>query len=184
MLLLHPQQRYFSEAASEAASASAETNERPPIIWTTHRLQEQQIEKVHRIFHKLLWLDMFEIDTLNTEINRRLGIVLTPKQRNAISRALAARNNAGAAAAGDENSKTESEEDAGPKLMDLKLLGFDAKSKIKVIKEVRSIAGLGLKEAKELVEGAPVTIIKELKEEQANEIKVKLEEIGAQVEIS
>jgi large subunit ribosomal protein L7/L12 len=38
---------------------------------------------------------------------------------------------------------------------DLKLLGFDPKAKIKVIKEVRTITGLGLKEAKELVEGAP-----------------------------
>jgi ribosomal protein L7/L12 len=48
-------------------------------------------------------------------------------------------------------------------VFDLKLLGFDAKSKIKVIKEVRAIAGLGLKEAKELVEGAPTIIQKDLK---------------------
>jgi large subunit ribosomal protein L7/L12 len=46
-------------------------------------------------------------------------------------------------------------------LFDLKLVGFDAK--IKVIKEVRAIAGLGLKEAKELVEGAPKVIKKDLK---------------------
>jgi large subunit ribosomal protein L7/L12 len=41
---------------------------------------------------------------------------------------------------------------------DLKLEGFDAKAKIKVIKEIRALTGLGLKEAKELVEGAPVSI--------------------------
>jgi large subunit ribosomal protein L7/L12 len=41
-------------------------------------------------------------------------------------------------------------------LFDLKLMAYDAKAKIKVIKEVRAIAGLGLKEAKELVEGAPL----------------------------
>ena len=63
------------------------------------------------------------------------------------------------------------------------MAGFDAKSKIKVIKEVRSIAGLGLKEAKELVEGAPTTIMKEVKEEDAEALKAKLEEIGAQIEL-
>jgi large subunit ribosomal protein L7/L12 len=44
-------------------------------------------------------------------------------------------------------------------VFDLKLEGFDAKSKIKVIKEIRAVTGLGLKEAKELVEGAPVSIL-------------------------
>ena len=42
-------------------------------------------------------------------------------------------------------------------VFDLKLVGFDEKSKIKVIKEIRGITALGLKEAKELVEGAPVS---------------------------
>jgi large subunit ribosomal protein L7/L12 len=42
---------------------------------------------------------------------------------------------------------------------DLKLMGFDEKSKIKVIKEIRAITALGLKEAKELVEGSPVSVL-------------------------
>jgi len=66
---------------------------------------------------------------------------------------------------------------------DLKLEGFDAKSKIKVIKEVRAIAGLGLKDAKEMVESAPTTIMKDLKKDKAEELKKKLEEIGASIEI-
>ena len=66
---------------------------------------------------------------------------------------------------------------------DIKLVGFDEKAKIKVIKEIRSIAGLGLKEAKELVESAPKVVLKDTKKETAEEIKAKLEEIGAQVEI-
>ena len=81
----------------------------------------------------------------------------------------------------------EEEEEAveeGPKVVDLKLVGFDAKAKIKVIKEIRAIAGLGLKESKELVEGAPSVIQKDLKLEQAEELKAQLEAIGAQVEIS
>jgi large subunit ribosomal protein L7/L12 len=68
-------------------------------------------------------------------------------------------------------------------LFDIKLLGFDAKAKIKVIKEVRAMGGLGLKEAKELVESAPKVIQKDMKPEKAEELKAQLEAIGAQVEI-
>ena len=67
--------------------------------------------------------------------------------------------------------------------VDLKLTGFDPKAKIKVIKEVRAIAALSLKEAKDLVEGAPKVIQKDLKPEQADEIKVKLEQVGATIEL-
>ncbi|GKY93734.1 hypothetical protein MPSEU_000340500 [Mayamaea pseudoterrestris] len=66
---------------------------------------------------------------------------------------------------------------------DVKLVSFDDKAKIKVIKEVRAIAGLGLKEAKEMVEGAPKIVLKQIKQEQADEIKAKLEELGAVIEI-
>lgn len=55
--------------------------------------------------------------------------------------------------------------------------------KIKVIKAVREITGLGLKEAKELVEGVPATIKEGLQEEEANKIKEVLEEVGATVEL-
>ncbi len=66
---------------------------------------------------------------------------------------------------------------------DLKLVGFDAKAKIKVIKEVRSIAGLGLKESKDLVEGVPAVIQKNLSTEKAEELKKLLESVGAIVEL-
>lgn len=55
--------------------------------------------------------------------------------------------------------------------------------KINVIKEVRAITGLGLKEAKDLVEGAPKAIKEAVGKEEANEIKKKLEEAGAKVEV-
>lgn len=51
--------------------------------------------------------------------------------------------------------------------------------KIKVIKVVREITGLGLKEAKEMVDGAPKTIKEAVAKEEAEEIKAKLEEVGA-----
>ena len=55
--------------------------------------------------------------------------------------------------------------------------------KINVIKEVRAITGLGLKEAKDLVEAAPGPIKEDATKEEADEIKAKLEEAGASVEI-
>ena len=56
-------------------------------------------------------------------------------------------------------------------------------SKINVIKEVRAITGLGLKEAKDLVEGAPKAVKEGVSKEEAEEIKGKLEEAGASVEV-
>ncbi len=55
--------------------------------------------------------------------------------------------------------------------------------KIKVIKEVRAITGLGLKEAKDLVDGAPKDLKEGVNKEEADEIKGKLEAVGAEVEV-
>ena len=56
-------------------------------------------------------------------------------------------------------------------------------SKINVIKEVRAITGLGLKEAKDLVEGAPKAVKEGVSKEEAEQIKAKLDEAGATVEV-
>ena len=55
--------------------------------------------------------------------------------------------------------------------------------KIKVIKVVREITGLGLKEAKDLVDSAPKAVKEGATQDEANEIKAKLEEVGAKVEL-
>lgn len=62
---------------------------------------------------------------------------------------------------------------------DVKLDGFDAASKIKVIKEVRSFTSLGLKEAKDLVEKSPTLLKKGVTKEEAKGIIAKLKEVGA-----
>ena len=80
---------------------------------------------------------------------------------------------AGAAAAAEEE-KTE---------FDVILAGFDAAAKIKVIKAVREITGLGLAEAKGMVEGAPKTLKEAVSKDEAEELKKKLEEAGAKVEL-
>lgn len=56
-------------------------------------------------------------------------------------------------------------------------------NKIQVLKEIRSITGLGLKEAKELVDNTPKPVKEDIKKEEAAEIKKKLEEIGAVIEV-
>ena len=78
---------------------------------------------------------------------------------------------AGAGAAAEEE-KTE---------FDVVLEPVDASAKIKAIKVVREITGLGLKEAKEMVEGAPKTLKEAVSKEEAEDIKKKFEEIGAKV---
>ena len=65
---------------------------------------------------------------------------------------------------------------------DLVLTSFGS-SKVPVIKAVREITGLGLREAKELVESAPASVKEGIEQSEADELKKKLEEVGASVEI-
>ena len=81
----------------------------------------------------------------------------------------------GGAAAGGEAAEEKTEFDAV-------LISFGDK-KIQVIKEVRAITGLGLKEAKELVEGAPKTLKEGIEKDEAEEIKKKIEEAGGQCDV-
>jgi large subunit ribosomal protein L7/L12 len=63
------------------------------------------------------------------------------------------------------------------------VLASAGEKKIEVIKEVRALTGLGLKEAKDLVEGAPKTVKEGVAKDEANKIKATLEKVGAKVEI-
>jgi len=83
---------------------------------------------------------------------------------------------AGAPAAGDAGAAEEKTE------FDVVMTAFGDK-KIQVIKEVRAITGLGLKEAKELVESVPKAVKEGVAKDEAEKIQAQLEEAGAQVEI-
>ncbi|HHZ75550.1 MAG TPA: 50S ribosomal protein L7/L12 [Rhodospirillales bacterium] len=83
-----------------------------------------------------------------------------------------------AAAPGVEEGGAAAEKDS----FNVELTSFGDR-KINVIKEVRAMTGLGLKEAKDLVEGAPNTIKEDLTKDEAEKIKTKLEEAGATVEL-
>ena len=79
-----------------------------------------------------------------------------------------------AAAGGDAAGAAEKDE------FDVELTEVGA-NKVKVIKVVREVTGLGLKEAKEVVDGAPKVVKEQASKEEAEEIKKKLEEVGAKV---
>lgn len=85
--------------------------------------------------------------------------------------AVAAAADAGAAAAADEQSEFDV------------ILASAGDKKINVIKVVREITGLGLKDAKALVDGAPAPVKEGVSKEDAEEIKAKLEEAGATIEL-
>jgi len=84
---------------------------------------------------------------------------------------------AGVAAAGDAGAAAEEQTE-----FDV-ILASAGEKKINVIKEVRTITGLGLKEAKDLVEGAPKPLKEGVDKAEAEELKKKLEEAGATVEL-
>jgi large subunit ribosomal protein L7/L12 len=87
--------------------------------------------------------------------------------------AVAAAGGAGAAAAAPAEEKTE---------FDV-ILAEAGAQKINVIKEVRAITGLGLKEAKDLVEGAPKAVKEAVSKDEAEKVKAQLEGAGAKVEL-
>ena len=66
---------------------------------------------------------------------------------------------------------------------DIELVAFPSDKKIAIIKEVRAITGLGLKEAKDMAEGVPVIVKEAASKADAEEIKKKLEESGAEVKL-
>ena len=83
------------------------------------------------------------------------------------------------AAAGGDGAAAADEKDE----FDVELVSAGASKKVKVIKAVREITGLGLKEAKELVDNAPKVVKEAVSKAEAEEIKAKLEEQGAEVNL-
>ena len=112
----------------------------------------------------------------NMSVLEMSELVKEMEEKFGVSAAAAA---VGAPAAGGGESEAAAEEKTE---FDVILTSFGEK-KINVIKEVRSITGLGLKEAKEAVEAAPKAIKEGASKEEAEEVKKKLEEAGASAEI-
>ena len=121
-------------------------------------------EKVTAMIEEIKGLTVLELSELVHALEEEFGV----------SAAAMAAPAAGGAAAPAAEEKTE---------FDVVLASFDAAAKIKVIKAVREITGLGLAEAKAAVEAAPKAIKEGVSKDEAEELKKKLEEAGAKVEL-
>lgn len=122
-----------------------------------------------QVIEFLSGMTVLDLADLTKELETKWGVTA------AAPVAMAAMPAAGAAVAAVVEEQTE---------FDVILKGFDADKKIGVIKEIRTVvAGLGLKEAKEFVESAPKTVKEGATKEEAEEMKKKLEAVGAQIEI-
>ncbi len=119
-------------------------------------------EKIKDIISKIETLSALEISDLVKSLEEKFGVSAA---------AMAVAGPAGAGAAEEEKSEF--------KIM----LKSGGEQKIAVIKVVKEITGLGLKDAKDLVDGAPKVIKEGVKKEDAEEIKKKLEGAGAVVEL-
>ena len=120
-------------------------------------------EKITKFVEDIKTLSVLELAELVDAIQEEFGVTA----------AIAAAPAAGGAAGGAEAAKTE---------FDVVLTSF-GDAKMAVIKVAKEVLGLGLKEAKEVVESAPKAIKEGVSEAEANELKAKFEEAGATIEI-
>ncbi|CAL1394677.1 unnamed protein product [Linum trigynum] len=154
--------RHFGSAAEQSAPAAPS-------------------ERLSGIVDELSGLTLLEISDLTEVLRNKLDM----KEMPAMAMMMpgmgfsgmpgAGRGAGGAAAAG------KGEEKAEKTVFDVKLDGYEAAAKIKVIKEVRGFTNLGLKEAKDLVEKSPTLLKKGVTKEEAEKIIAKMKEVGAKV---
>ncbi|MBN1466853.1 50S ribosomal protein L7/L12 [candidate division KSB1 bacterium] len=133
--------------------------------------QEKKIDdpKIAEILNAIEEMTVLQLSKLVKALEDRFGVTAAAPMAMAVAPG-------GAAGGGAEEAPEEKT------AFDVILKSAGAQ-KIQVIKVVRSLTSLGLKEAKDLVDGAPSEIKKEISKEEAAEIKTKLEEAGAEVEI-
>ncbi|XP_065876602.1 uncharacterized protein [Euphorbia lathyris] len=139
----------------------------------TASVSETRTQKLERIASELLDLNKLERHDYAVLFRHKMGL-------HRYGPAVSGQVLSGPAASGASSSDAKPAA-AEKTAFDIKLEKFDATAKIKIIKEVRSFTDLGLKEAKDLVEKAPVVLKKGLTKDEANPIIEKLKALGATV---
>ncbi|MBM3984082.1 MAG: 50S ribosomal protein L7/L12 [Planctomycetes bacterium] len=127
-------------------------------------------DSIKKLGDSIVGLTLLEAQQLSDYLKNQYGI--EPAAGGAVMMAAPAAGGGGAAAAEEKTS------------FNVVLKAASADKKISVIKVVRELTGLGLKEAKDLVEGAPKAVKEGVSKEQAEEVKKKLEEAGGTVEVA
>lgn len=128
--------------------------------------EENKVEKIVEMIEGLTALEL-------ADLAKALGDKFDVAPMAAVPAGAVAAAGAAGGAAPAEEEKTE---------FDV-ILSAIGEKKLQVIKVVRAVTGLGLKEAKDLVEGAPNPVKEGVTKEEAQEVKTKLEEVGASVEM-
>ncbi|MBQ3229843.1 MAG: 50S ribosomal protein L7/L12 [Clostridia bacterium] len=122
------------------------------------------MEKINQILELVDSLSILELKDLVSALEEKYGVSAAPVAVAGVA----------AVAAPAEEEKTE---------FDVELTSFDEAAKLKVIKAVKEITGLGLGEAKEIVVGAPKMVKTGVSKEEAESLKTQLEEAGAKITI-
>lgn len=122
------------------------------------------MEKINQILELVDSLSILELKDLVSALEEKYGVSAAPVAVAGVA----------AVAAPAEEEKTE---------FDVELTSFDEAAKLKVIKAVKEITGLGLGEAKEIVVGAPKMVKTGVSKEEAESLKAQLEEAGAKITI-
>ncbi|CAM8922046.1 unnamed protein product [Rhodiola kirilowii] len=157
------------EYNTEAAAAAEQTKKKVMV----------PTEKVVAIVDELSELTLLEVSDLTEVLRKKLNIEEMPAMAMMMP-GMGFSVRGGGGKGGSGAGKVE-EKKAEKTAYDLKLDGFDAAAKIKIIKEVRTFTDLGLKEAKELVEKAPTVLKRGVTKEEAEKIIEKMKEVGAKV---
>ncbi|CAH2055053.1 unnamed protein product [Thlaspi arvense] len=152
----------------DSVSKSKPKRYKYPSVYDPYGPRPQPSSKIVELAERIAALSPEERRQIGPALNEHLRL---PKQHmiSTEGMSMGAKQDAGTAKAEEKKEKT---------AFDVKLEKFDAAAKIKVIKEVRAFTSLGLKEAKELVEKAPVVLKQGLTKEEANAIIAKIKAVG------
>lgn len=131
--------------------------------------------RVFQLVDEISNLTLSEISDLSSILKRKLGMKESP------TIAVMKAGTVGVGVVGGKAKKKEKEAEVEKTVFELKLESFEPAGKLKVIKEVRAITDLGLKEAKALVEKAPTIFKNGLSKEEAQQIAEKMNAVGAKV---
>jgi len=173
-----PQNFRCISTSSNPLRTEAQNSFDGPIDLDKPQVREKGSEKVRELADEIVNLTMLEVNDLVEMLQVKLNLPASsgmPMGGMMMGMPMGGVSAAAGAAAPVEEVKEEKIE------FDLKMESFDKASKIKVIKEIRAVTELGLKEAKDLVESVPVVIKKLVKKEDAEIIIGKLKEVGAVV---
>ncbi|CAH9139725.1 unnamed protein product [Cuscuta epithymum] len=141
---------------------------------TEHR--SPPTERVWRLVDEVSGLSLVEVAELSGILMKRLGMTQQPTVG-----IMKAGEAAGMAVKGGSTAAAKEEKKPEKTIFELKLESYDATQKIKIIKEVRGVTDLGLKEAKDLVEKSPAVFKKGVSKEEAEQIIEKMKAVGAKV---